>query len=480
VKKIEFERKKYGAVKAVPSTYRETGCVPSFIERPQLEYKSEVAITKCLNYAEAEDSVREAIHLLGGVERFCRPKETIIVKPNLVFAAPWEIAETTHPNIVAAVIKIFKEAKCIVKLFERPAFNSPSSDVYRVTGVGEAAKMAGADAVLEWEKEEYVETRVPDARSLAQVKIPKAILDGDGFVDLPKLKNNYVLGSGALTLGIKSKLGLIPQEDREELHRTPIDMAAGCVDIAKAIHHKHRLTLVDGVFAMEGATHYGPVCKPGIVVASPDLVAAEAVCHDIVGYHPLESPAVQLAMKDGLGTAEFGEIEILGERLRDIRFPFIRSMNRYVQKYTNVKEFFGGTCHACLLAMMAVPPIVDPDKKYAVVSGTRARVANSLDDYDEVYLVGMCACLETHQYPKFMEKVNAAKAVIKLPACPGHVTIHKRKWGGIYNARMLLSVDMSAGFALPDTVRHSVLSEVYNRREGRLTELKKEKLTEKQ
>jgi uncharacterized protein (DUF362 family) len=330
----------------IPSSYQGGNCPFPFIDRPSPKNRSEVAIIRCTHYTQAEDSIREAVHLLGGVDRFCKPKDVVIIKPNLVFAAPWEVAETTHPNIVAAVVKILKEAGAVVKILERPAFNASSVSVYKSTGIAEAAKAAGVDELLEWEKEEYIETEVPNPRSFASVKIPKSILDADAFVDIPKLKNNYVLGSGALTLSLKSKLGLIPQEDREPIHRTPIDMAAGCVDIAKAIRNKDRLTVVDGVYAMEGATHYGTVCKPGIVVASPDPVAVEAVCHAVVGYHPLESPAVQLAMKDGLGTGDLTEIEILGERLKDVHFPFVRSMNRYVQKYTNVKEFFGGTCHA--------------------------------------------------------------------------------------------------------------------------------------
>jgi len=366
---------------------------------------------------------------------------------------------------VSEVVKAFKEAGAIVKILERPAFNTPASIAYELSGIGKAALEAGVDELLDWAEEEYVEVKVPNPRSFSKVNIPKSLMEADLFVDLPKLKNNFVLGPGALTLSIKSKLGLIPQEDRELVHRTPVDMAAACCDIAKAINHKHSLTLVDGVYAMEGASHYGTICRPGVIVASPDLVAVEAVCHAIVGYHPLESPAVQLAMKDGLGTADFFEIEILGTRIRDVYYPFVRSLNRYVQKYTNVREHFGGTCPACLLAMMAVPPFVDPQKKYAIVAGTRALVAEPLSDIDEVYLVGQCACRADHQFPGFMNKVKKAKKVIRMGTCPGHETVHRRKWGGVYDARMLLSVDMTAGFCLPDTVRSSVLKAGYDRRE---------------
>lgn len=459
-----FEHKKYGAVEAIASTNSGNLYVP-FIDRTPQEKKSEVAITRCLNYSQAGAAVREAIHLLGGIERFCRAGDVVIIKPNIVFGVPWEMAETTHPAVVSEVVKAFKEGGAVVKILERPAFNTPARIAYEISGIGKAALEAGVDELLDWAEEEYVEVRVPNSRSFSKVNIPKSLMEADLFVDLPKLKNNFVLGPGALTLSIKSKLGLVPQEDRELVHRTPVDMAAACCDIAKAINHKHSLSLVDGVYAMEGASHYGTICKPGVIVASPDLVAVEAVCHAIVGYHPLESPAVQLAMKDGLGTADFFEIDILGTRIRDVYYPFVRSLTRYVQKYTNVTEYFGGTCPACLLAMMAVPPFVDPQKKYAIVAGTRALVAEPLSDIDEVYLVGQCACRADHQFPGFMNKVKMAKKVIRMGTCPGHETVHRRKWGGVYDARMLLSVDMTAGFCLPDTVRPSVLKAGYERRE---------------
>ncbi len=442
-----------------------------FIDRPPQERKSEVAIVKCSNYSQVGDAVREAIDLLGGITRFCKKGDTVVIKPNAVLAQPWEMAETTHPAVVAEVVKAFKEVGTTVKIVERPAFGAHTANVYEVTGINEAALGAGADELWDWRTGEYIEVAVPDPRSFAKVKLPKVLMEADVFVDLPKLKNNHVLGSGALTLGIKSKLGLIPQEDRALIHRTPVDMAAGCCDIAKAINHLHRLTLIDGVYGQEGCVHYGLLARPGIIVASPDMVAAEAVCHAIVGYHPLESPCVQIAMKDGLGTGDLSEIDILGTRIQDVYYPFARALMRYVQKYTNVKEYFGGTCVGCLYAMTAVPPIVDPKKKYAVVSGTRALVAEPLSSFDEVYLVGECACRGDHQFPGFMEKVNAAKKVIKMGTCPGNDSVQNRKWGGIYDAYMLLSVDGWINSVLPENVRPSALRAAYDRREGKVTKL---------
>ena len=181
-------------------------------------------------------------------------------------------------------------------------------------------------------------------------------------------------------------------------------------------------------------------------------------------------------MKDGLGTADYDEIDILGTRIQDVRYPFTRSNTRFVQKFMNVKEYFGGTCNACILAMAGVPPVVEPDKKYAVIGGTRALVAKPLSDVDEVYLVGECACRADHQFPGYMDKVNAAKNVIKMGTCPGHAAVEtwsKRKLGGIYDHFMLLSSDMRSCATLPEGVRPTLVKAAYERRSGKVTELEK-------
>ncbi len=444
-----------------------------FMQRPPLEDRSEVAVVKCPVYGLAEDAVREAVNLLGGIGRFCKQGDTVIIKINGGGAFPVEIADTTHPAVVAAMVKICKEVGTKVKIMERPGFNDKAEKIYTVTGIKDAAVAAGVDELWDWETAEYVDVKVPDARSFATVKLPKDLMEADVYIDLPKLKNNAVIGG--LTLSIKSMMGLIPCENRALIHRTPVDMAAGCCDILKAMHHLHRLTLVDAVQAQEGRTHQGPVCSPGILVASPDVVAVEAVCHEITGYHPLESPAVQMAMKDGLGTGDLHEIDILGTRLQDVYYPITRSYWRFVQPFQNVKEYFGGTCDACLLGMAAVPPVVDPDKKYAVIGGTRALVAEPLKDVDEVYLVGECACRADHQFKGYMDKVNAAKKIIKMGTCPGHSSVehwNRRKTGGVYDHFMLLALDMRSFASLPEAVRPSFVKAAYDRRTGRVTDFK--------
>jgi uncharacterized protein (DUF362 family) len=71
-----------------------------------------VAVVRCGSYEPAEVSaaVREAVSLLGGISRFVRAGERVLVKPNLLSAKAPDRAITTHPTVVEALCALVREA----------------------------------------------------------------------------------------------------------------------------------------------------------------------------------------------------------------------------------------------------------------------------------------------------------------------------------------------------------------------------------
>lgn len=332
--------------------------------------KSKVAITTAKTYDQVENAVEEAIQLLGGPEAICTFQDVVMIKPNMVLPKHPDLAETTHPSVIAALIKVLKKTGAIIKVGEQAAWNFNSNEAFEVTGIRKAALTAGADEVVDWERDERVAVKIPGSRSIQVAYLPKSVVDADVFIHVPKMKTNYVQ---TLTLAVKGLLGLLANKDRGLYHRTNVDMAWATCDLAKAIISKHRLTLIDGITAMEGGgPHAGLKCNPGIIVASPDMVAVNAVGSSIMGFHPLEAPTTQVAMKDGIGTAELSEIEILGKTIEEVRYPFKRPLRRWVSKWKNVKEYLGGTCEGCLLGLSRTPFIVDSNKTYVLIAGRKS------------------------------------------------------------------------------------------------------------
>lgn len=434
--------------------------------------KAQVAIVQGFDYAKASEYVGQMFDLLGGIEKFCARGDTVMVKPNMCVPLPPEKAETTHPAIVAAVVRALKETGAKVKVGEQASWGASAEQAFDISGIRAGALEAGADEVVNWENDEYLEVEIPNPRSIARARLPRSVLEADRLIHIPKMKNNSMQ---LVTLGIKGWLGLLAYQDRYLYHRTDADIAFATCDLAKAIKDKHCLTLIDGITGlMGGGTHAGKVCNPGLLIGSADMVAATAVCCAAMGYHPLEAPATQVAMKDGIGTGELNEIDILGARLEDVVFNFQRPLPRIVSPFSNVKEFTGGACPNCLRCYSGLPPVVDPAKRYALIAGARALVAEDLSGYDEVWLIGKCASSESHQYGGFSDKLKAAKKVVKIDGCPAGGALHSyykdpHESGTVYDFPHLAQADNVVLSMLPDVCDEEAAKEAAKRRRGEVS-----------
>jgi uncharacterized protein (DUF362 family) len=452
------------------------------LDRPLLvpHKRSEVAITRAYTYANgmAEAAVEDAIELLGGMQRFCKTGDKVLIKPNA--AAPMDklvcLQESTHASILRPIVRLLKDCGAEVWIGESAAWEFNMEMTWQVMGYDKLAKEFGVK-LCNWREEELINVKVPDPRYWDEMTMPKSILECDVFINVPKLKQNLVAGDRGLTVSLKNMIGcMLPLERRLPTHKTPIENAYACTEIWKIIgSDRMKLTVVDAIVGVEGPMHVGTRVNPGLVLASHDPVAVEAVCYYIAGYEFMDNPFVQIPMKAGLGTGDPREIRILGERLEDVRYKFRPVQQRYVQPYMNVHEYMGGgVCNICLMTAMIAPPRVEKDKLYAVVAGTRAGIPDNFAQYDEVWLVGTCACSPTHQLKGFMEKINKAKAVKKLNACGGNDALYPiGGFGGMYEpAWAPIGPDFCAVTGLPGSMNTNVLAEVEDRREGRETEFR--------
>ena len=74
--------------------------------------KSTVALVPADSYEQekVDAAVREGIGLLGGIGRFVKPEEKILLKPNLLSGALPQKAITTHPAVFSAAARLLREA----------------------------------------------------------------------------------------------------------------------------------------------------------------------------------------------------------------------------------------------------------------------------------------------------------------------------------------------------------------------------------
>jgi uncharacterized protein (DUF362 family) len=114
--------------------------------------------------------------------------------------------------------------------------------------------------------------------------------------------------------------GMLPDKLKFKYHAKGISKVV--VDINTVI--KPVLTVIDGFVAMEGKgpTDGTPV-KMDLIIAGKDVVATDATGARVMGIDPHEISHIRGASEKGLGNID--NIEIVGERLEDVKRVFKRN-----------------------------------------------------------------------------------------------------------------------------------------------------------
>jgi len=142
--------------------------------------------------------------------------------------------------------------------------------------------------------------------------VASPVLEADLVIDLPKLKTHVLtLYTGA----VKNLYGVIPGTRKREPHlRAPgvRDFSPVLVDLLEFV--QPRLSILDGVIGLEGDGPGvgGAPRSYGLLAASTDAVALDAVIAQALGYQPGQVLHLELAQDRGLGVADLGAIRVEG------------------------------------------------------------------------------------------------------------------------------------------------------------------------
>lgn len=324
---------------------------------------SEVSIVKCNCYKQekVDKAVNKSVELVGRLRDIIHPKDKVLLKVNMLNADPPEKAVTTHPAIVKSVIRLVKQAGGIPFIGDAPGIAYISKDAekaWQKTQLKKAAKEEGAEVINFREIKKINNSK---NRKVPTLHIAKEVLDMDVVISLPKLKtHNFALFTGA----IKNLYGTIPGFRKKELHAQapkPVDFAELVVDILSVV--KPKLAIMDAVVGMEGnGPAAGSPRKVGVVLASRDCVAIDAVASSIIGYNPLDVDIIRVAGKRGLGEARLDRIDIRGTSLEEVKladFELVSNINTLLERIPSFVLFIGK-----LLApyILRVEPEVNPEK----------------------------------------------------------------------------------------------------------------------
>ena len=61
---------------------------------------NKVSVVKCDRYSEVQNAVENAVSLIGGIGKFVKKGDNVVIKPNLVSKKKPEEAVTTNPEFL--------------------------------------------------------------------------------------------------------------------------------------------------------------------------------------------------------------------------------------------------------------------------------------------------------------------------------------------------------------------------------------------
>jgi uncharacterized protein (DUF362 family) len=371
-----------------------------------------VSIQRCPDphdEAEVDAAVREAVGLLGGLSALLMPGDTVLVKPNLVDNYDYTTGVTTNPFVVRSLVRMAKEEgarKVIVADGSRVGLDSETA--LAGTRMRALCEDAGAE-VRDLKKDAYQVAFITNGRLFRKIRLPRTLFEADVIINVPVVKTH---DSEPLTLGLKNMKGLIHETDKKRFHRWGLRQCV--LDLNKvALPH---LTVYDGTIGMEGAGPvYGTPANLGLLLASFDTLAGDAITAAVVGYGPEELPYLAMARDQGLGTCDLDRIRVVGKGIEEVKRPFKRidlSMDRY--RDHGIRVVTEGACSGCnqfvesFFIRLVDAGRLDEMKGATVVFGQTVRLPETPPPLTDVIRVGTCT-----------KKIKADGDY--LPGCPPHI-----------------------------------------------------------
>ena len=272
---------------------------------------AKVALIACDDYDQEKvyQALKRGIGLLGGMEQFVHPEEKVLVKPNMLRGKKADSAVTTHPAVVAGVMRLIREAGCHRLYYgDSPGIGSPEK-VAAESGIKQAAEENGAE-LLEFSKGQSV--AYPEGEATKVFEIARGVLDTDAIVSVSKMKTH---GLTRITGATKNQLGCVYGFNKGASHARYPDVhqfARMMVDLNKML--KPRLYVMDGIVAMEGnGPASGTPVPMKVLLVSKDPVALDTTFARLVNLEPGYVPLIAAGAEMGLGESDWDKIEIVGD-----------------------------------------------------------------------------------------------------------------------------------------------------------------------
>ena len=137
----------------------------------------------------------KALEALGGIGKYIKKGQKVVIKPNIGWDRTPELAGNTNPELIKALVKkCFEAGAEKVTVFAHPC------------GIAAAVKDAGGIIMPGNDEKYFKEVDIPDGVTLKKAKIHESLIEADAWINVPILKNH---GGAKLSCAMKNMMGIV-------------------------------------------------------------------------------------------------------------------------------------------------------------------------------------------------------------------------------------------------------------------------------
>ena len=145
------------------------------------------------------------IAALGGMQRFVKRGQVVLIKPNASWNVDPERGATTTPVLVQRIVEHCVEAGAS-KVYVVDHTIDNWKLCFSTTKIESAATQGGGQIIPGSSKGYFQQAAVPGAKNLKSVMVHEMVLDADVLINVPILKHH---GSTTITCALKNLMGLV-------------------------------------------------------------------------------------------------------------------------------------------------------------------------------------------------------------------------------------------------------------------------------
>lgn len=302
-----------------------------------------------INIARGKGPYQNTLNALAPFDfSFLRGKK-ILLKPNAGRIATPDKGITTHPEVVAGAIDVFRTFGAIIAIGESPISGVDTMEAFAITGITKIARERNCP-LLDLDVNKPVIQAIPNAKVLNSIKICKEVTEFDFIVSIPVIKTHMHTG---VTLSIKNMKGCLWKRSKVLLHMLPevegssdksIDIAIA--DMTTVL--KPDFSLIDGTICMEGMGPSAGVPKRmDLVLAGFNPFKVDSMACHLIGIDPETVPHLRLSSLLNKTTLKLDDVTISPSNWRDYIVKFALPPSNLVLEYPNIKIFDKNSCSAC-------------------------------------------------------------------------------------------------------------------------------------